>query len=133
MKIRHIIITIITAALLILALQSCSLFGTSIDARIDMFEDDLNYDRSNLYTNLHPDETSDYDALKSPLAWAGWFPTGSIPYDIYNRSESGDTVDATIAGDGYPARQIIFYMSKDGLFDWKIESVWLEGWGVIID
>ena len=45
MKIRHIIITIVTAALLVLALQSCSLFGTSKDARIDMFEDDLNYDR----------------------------------------------------------------------------------------
>jgi hypothetical protein len=133
MKIRHIIITIVTAVLLVLALQSCSLFGTSIDARIDMFVDDLNYtDRSSAYTNFHPDETSDYNALKEPTStFDVWFDPGSF-YDVYNRSESGDTVTADIDGGIYSGTEIIFYMAKDGLFDWKIESIRLGG-SIIID
>ena len=131
MKIRHIIITIVTAALLVLALQSCSLFGTSKDARIDMFEDDLNYDRYNCYTNFHPDETSMYKTLKDPTStFDVWFALGST-YDIYNYSESGDTITAAIDGGIYSGTEIIFNMAKDGLFDWKIESVVLNSSTII--
>ena len=127
MKIRHIIITIVTAALLVLALQSCSLFGTSKDARIEMFVDDLNYDRYNCYTNFHPDLCSDYNSLKDPTSTLNLdFPTAYNDYDVYNLNESGDTMTGTIqgyGGAGFGPQSITFYMAKDGLFDWKIERL----------
>lgn len=124
MKIRHILLTATTAALLIMALQSCSL-GTSIDARIDMFVDDLNYDRDNVYTNFHPDLCSDYESLKNPtLELNVDFPTAYNDYIVYDRSESGDTVTAMIdASGGDFSRSITFVMAKDGFADWKIERL----------
>jgi hypothetical protein len=121
MKIRHIIITIVTAALLVLALQSCSLFGTSIDARLDMFEDDLNSaDRSGAYTNFHPDT----EGYATADVLDGFWPYALGSYAIYGRDISGDTVNATIEGSGgYVAKPIRFNMAKDGLFDWKIMSI----------
>jgi len=127
MKIRHILLTVITATLLVLALQSCSLFGTSKDARVDMFVDDLNYDRYNVYTNFHPDLCGDYDSLKDPTYELNVdFPTAYNDYNVYDRDESGDTVTATIegyGGAGFGPQPITFYMAKDGLFDWKIERL----------
>jgi hypothetical protein len=130
MKIRHIIIAIITAALLVLALESCTLFGTSIDDRLDMFEDDLNNaDRSGAYTNFHPDT----EAYATAGVLDGFWPYALGSYAIYDRDISGDSVTATIAGSGgYAARSIKFNMAKDGLFDWKIMSIELPPGTTII-
>jgi hypothetical protein len=130
MKIRHIIIIIVTVALLVLALQSCSLFGTSIDARLDMFAEDLNSaDRSGAYTNFHPDT----EAFATAGVLDGYWPYALGSYTIGDRNISGDTVNATIEGSGgYAATSIRFNMAKDGLADWKIMSIELPPGTIII-
>ena len=123
-KIALFILLIIFAVTL--SFESCSLFGTKIDERIDSFIDDLNNsDRSNVYTNFHSSETADYNAIKDPsTTWDNWFPVASITYSISNLDDSdSDNVTAIINSSGtFGTSDATFKMAKDG-FDWMIEEL----------
>ena len=112
----------------------CDLSGVTIDARIDSFIYDINYDRNNVYLNFHPSETTDYDAIKDGTKLLPLFPTNAIPYS----REALDTLDpdnvTTILNDGtaevWGPKDAIFVMIKDGL-TWYINDLWLSGTRVI--
>ena len=108
----------------------CDLSGVTIDARIDSFIYDINYDRNNVYLNFHSSETTDYDAIKNGTKLLPLFPTNAIPYS----REALDTSDpdnvTTVLNDGSVAvvwgpKDAIFVMIKDGL-TWYINDFYLD-------
>lgn len=112
----------------------CDLSGVTIDARIDSFISDINYDRTNVYLNFHSSATTDYNAIKNETKLLPLFPTNAIPYS----REALDTSDpdnvTTILNDGtavvWGPKDAIFVMIKDGL-TWYINDLWLSGAQVI--
>ena len=124
MRIKNAVFILLIILVVALSFESCSLFGTKIDERIDAFIDDLNNDRNSVYANFHPDKTAEYNAIKDPVAtWDIWFPTGQT-YSLSNLDDGdSDSVTATITGSGaFGAKSAIFRMAKDG-FDWMIEEL----------
>lgn len=137
MKIIHVIRFLALALVLALAYIGCSLFGTSIEVRIDSFLTDLNDDRSNIYLNFHPTLSADYDAIKNGTLpdWSTLFPTaGYTPYVITGLNTSDPTnVTGTIDESGlhgWGPKPIVFRMAKDG-FDWMIEELDLDGVSIV--
>ena len=130
MKTKNALFVLLIILVVALSFESCSLFGTKIDERIDAFIDDLNNsDRSNVYTNFHPDKTADYNAIKDPsTTWDIWFPVADIPYSISNLDDSdSDSVTAVISSSGtFGPSNATFKMAKDG-FDWMIEELTVQG------
>ena len=103
---------------LLFTLGSCDMFinwfGTSIESRVDAFDDDLsagNY--SGLYKHFHSD-TVDRDNMKTdPSGY--WTPTPIYPNgNINNYSVSGDTVTGTV-WNGSDDLSFSMDMKKDGM------------------
>jgi len=112
-------------------LGSCDMFvnwfGTSIEGRVDAFDDDLsagNY--SSLYKHFHSD-TVDRDNMKTdPTGY--WTPTPIYPNgNINNYSVSGDTVTGTVDTDGDPNQSFTMEMKKDGM-EYFIRTLNFAGW-----
>ena len=104
--------------ILLFSLGSCDMFinwfGTSIESRVDAFDDDLsagNY--SGLYKHFHSD-TVDRDNMKTdPTGY--WTPTPIYPNgNINNYSVSGDTVTGTV-WNGSTYLSFTMDMKKDGM------------------
>lgn len=113
--------------LLIIAISSCSLSGTSMADRIGYFEDALNGSRVNItVNNIHPDAPS-YNTLDDTY-WAtiGVWPTVNQPFSISNLSEGSSSITADFAYSGSPSNTIYFEMEDNGSFfggeDWLIWS-----------
>ena len=111
-----------------LSVTGCDLTGITIDARVESFIYDLNFDRDNVYTNFHPTETSDYDALKNvTLTIDPQFPESGIPYSRGILDTSVPTsVTTVISGIGWGSKDAIFVMIKDGM-TWYINDLRLDG------
>lgn len=129
----------ILVAAMALLLQGCIL-GTSIQQRIQMFEDDLNQtDRSSAYLNFYEGLTTDYNAIKSPAyVFDIAFPNdlADFPYSITILDDSDATsVTAVISAPGLGgARDITFSMAADGLNWLIVEIPYMEGWvGKVVD
>jgi len=122
------------AAMLALAFWGCSLLGVSIEDRVYAFVAGLNGDRSTLYQNFHPTETSYYPAiLAAPAYFDILFPPGPPDYTISGLDTSDPrNVTASIdgpAGFGGPLA-ITFRMLKMGN-DWLIEELDLGGVNIV--
>jgi hypothetical protein len=113
---------------LIMNLTGCDLAGITIDARIDSFIDDLNFDRNNVYTNFHPTQTSDYDSLKNvALTIEPVFPASGI---IYSRGTLDTSIPSSVTtvisgGGGWGSKNAVFVMVKDGS-TWYINDLYLD-------
>jgi len=127
MKIKNAFFILLIIFVVALSFESCSLFGTKIDERIDAFISDLNSDRNNIYANFHPSETADYDAIKNPTVWESWFDPAET-YSLSNLDDgNSDSVTAVITGSGaFGPSDATFKMAKDG-FDWMIEELTVQG------
>lgn len=119
---------------LTIGLLSCDLSGATIDARVDSFIYDINYNRSNAYQNFHPSETTDYDAIKNGTKLLPLFPTNAIPYSREGLDTSDPDSVTTILNDGtaevWGPKAAIFRMIKDGT-TWYINDFSLGGSWVI--
>ena len=125
MRIKNALFILLIILVVALSFESCSLFGTKIDERIDSFIDNLNNDRNSIYLNFHPSETADYNAIKNPTTtWDIWFPVVDIPYSISNLDDSdSDSVTSVISSSGgFGPSGATFKMAKDGC-DWMIEEL----------
>lgn len=120
----------------VLALVGCSgATGTSIGARIDSFESDLNGGRSSVWENFHPDSSA-YTSRRDASTWSSDFPT-SESYTINITSTGSDSAQGTItSSQGYYSGDNITFQMKndpedDGGFmflagevdNWKILSI----------
>lgn len=133
MSVKRILVLAGIALLLLAVVFGCS-FGVTIQGRIDQFLEDLNAaSRDQLYLNLDP-SLVDYDALKDPAYWDGWFPLVSGGTDYFLTSQVIDnpggtiaTVTATIDGPiGFSGPfPIVIGLVKVGL-DWMIETITLD-------
>lgn len=96
--------------LAIASLSGCellsALFGGKALARVEAFESDLNRsDRSDIYRNFHPTETTQYEAMKIETYWDYAFPP-SYDYDFTDIDVDDDNLgsgSATLvvtSGDG---------------------------------
>ena len=129
---RNIIFGLIIG-LLIMAISSCGLAGTSMSDRIDYFEEDLNGSRANIFDNLHPDSDGyrQLDDTYWSITDSTWDPAFKTFY-IINISEGSSSVNATFKSLDYPAGVDIYIdMKDDGDFfsgeDWKIWSCTVDG------
>lgn len=126
-----VVIILIGMALL---MQGC-LLGTSIQQRIELFEQDLNeQDRSDAYLNFYEGLTTDYDAIKNPdYRFNVAFPNdpADFPYTITILDESDSAnVTAIISAPGLGGdRDITFSMAADGLNWLIVEIPYMESWG----
>ena len=112
----------------ILSVTSCDLDGITIDARIDSFISDLNSNRNNVYTNFHPTETSDYDALKNVvLTIEPVFPASGISYSrgTVDTSNPSNVTAVISGGGGWGSKNAVFVMVKDGS-TWYINDLYLN-------
>lgn len=80
-----------------IVITSCNLFNTvSIEERIDQFVSDCNSsDKSEMYLNLHPTETTMRSQMMDPSTWSD-FPDSKQPWSITEVSRSG-TTEVTMA------------------------------------
>lgn len=110
------------AILAVLVVAGCT-FGKTLEQRIEQFESDLNLaDRSDIYDNFHPTQTTDYAAIRDMDFFAVPFPpceVGDTPYDIVivdasNESAVTATIDSTAMGASGPY-DAIFSIALDGL------------------
>ena len=126
----------ISAILFVLAfmltLGSCEMFinwfGTSIEDRVEAFNDDLSAGKySVLYKHFHSDTVDRYDMKNDPTNY--WDPTPIYPNgNINNYSVSGDTVTGTVDTNGDPNQPFTMEMKKDGM-DYYIRKLNFDGWG----
>ncbi len=107
-------------AALVFGMGSCDLFfGTSIEERIEAFNDDVAAGNlSQLYTHFHPD-TLERDDMTSAY-WSNT-PFGS-GNQIVSYSISGDTVNGSLSFGG----TITMEMKKDGM-DYLIYHMTISG------
>lgn len=118
---------LIILLMLLMGLSSCDLFvsffGTTIDDRIDAFNDDTAAGNiSKLYTHFHSD-TADYTSMKNDPGtyWFGSvFESGA---QIINYSVSGTTVTGTETGSD---QSCVVEMKREGL-DYKMNKVYVGG------
>ncbi len=126
---RKKIILGVTAGLLILAISSCSLTGTSKDSRANLFILDLNGTRSGIMDNIHPDAPG-YNTANGSDYWnLGVWDSTNIPFSISNIIESSDTITADFVY-GVNTTTIVLEMKNDGTLlgdDWKIWSCTVGG------
>ncbi len=117
---------------LTISLIGCDLSGVTIDARIDSFISDINYDRTNVYLNFHSSATSDYNALKNESTLEAIFPVAGFPYSRGSLDTSDPNNVTTVLDDtaAWGPKDAIFVMIKDGM-TWYINDLWLSGTWVI--
>ena len=98
---RNIIFSLIIG-LLIIAISSCGLAGTSMKDRVSYFEDDLNGSRANIIDNIHPDASS-YNTLDDNYwAQSPWTVTATVDqFSITGISEGSSSVSGTFNSDLY--------------------------------
>jgi hypothetical protein len=129
--------------LIVVLLVGC-MFGKTLEQRIQQFADDLNLaDRSDIYLNFHPTQTTDYAAIHDPAFFNSDFPLTDPgdPTDQYViaivDASNAFAVTATIdneaqwAGGPYDA---IFGMALDGL-DYQIVTLQVDfgtGMGYVV-
>jgi hypothetical protein len=105
---------------------------TSIRDRIAQFESDLNNNRANAYTNLHPDVASLYT---DPGDWDPPFdPT--VTYSFTTVSPGSSSATATVSA-SEPADLIhdetaTFQMKEDGDDNWKIIRLDITNFGNVV-
>ncbi len=124
MKIKiSVISSIIISVLIILLFTGCA-EKVSIQDRLDMFIAELNKtDRSDVYTNCHPD-ASKYSQAKPASYWDGIFPTAQIEYSLDSTSPSGSTVLTTLKSTGgLNDSDIEFEMKEDTPDVWFINKI----------
>jgi len=112
-------------AALVFGMGSCDLFfGTSIEERIEAFNDDVAAGNlSRLYTHFHPDTVDRDTMVNTPVTYWDNTPFGS-GNQIASYSISGDTVTGSLSISG----TITVEMKKDGL-DYMILSMTISGSG----
>jgi len=128
-KISILFLLFLVVGSFILSITGCDLTGVSIDARVDSFIYDLNFERDNVYTNFHPTETSDYNSLKNvTLTIEPVFPASGIPYSrgTLDTSDSANVTTVISGGGAWGSKNAVFVMIKDGL-TWYIEELHLNG------
>lgn len=122
---------IVIVLLLLMGLSSCDLFvsffGTTIDDRIDAFNDDSSAGNlSKLYTHFHSD-TVDRDSMKNdPVNY--W--NGTVFYneaEIINYSVSGTTVNGI---EDFGDQSCVVEMKREGL-DYMMYHVDVDGSAVV--
>ena len=130
MKIRHLARLVLLATIAALVFTGCgqllgSLWGlgpaVSSSERIELFEAELNSDRSNIDEHLHPDVPS---AFSSASAWSTYFP----------REIDSETVDYVFAEDMTcaPATEEGFAHLCSGEVDASVDTSELEGATLIV-
>jgi len=116
MKLRHVFGFALLALLVGVALLSCSLLGTAIDARIQRFVDSLNTDRSSTVDNLVSGSGAYNTINGNPGYWENQFPAGDKPYGESITSSSpydpNDT-EANITSNG-PTHLYKFVLQNTG-------------------
>lgn len=120
------LILILTVVFLLAGLSSCDLFvnffGTTIDERIDAFNDDAkDGNLSKLYTHFHSDTKERDDMKNDPDTY--WYnsPMASENY-IDSYSVSGDDVDGKMTSD----QDVNVKMKRDGL-DYMMFEMTIDG------
>jgi hypothetical protein len=118
-----------TLALFLLALAAavfvtgCNLNQVSISDRIDMFMDDVNSNRGQMYTHLHED-VGDRNLAKKDTYWTPGTPfsaTYGTSQSLTNQNKSGDTLTADIvnaSGDS-----VTFEMKEQDPDEWYIRRI----------
>jgi len=119
------LILILTVVFLLTGLSSCDLFvnffGTTIDERIDAFNDDAKDGKySSLYKHFHSD-TEERDEMKNDSTyWDSWPMASDNYFDTY--SVSGDEVDGKMdSGQDFDVK-----MKRDGL-DYMMYQLTIDG------
>ena len=123
------IIGVLFILTILFTLGSCEMFtnwfGTTIEGRVDAFDDDLsagNY--SSLYKHFHSD-TVDRTEMKN-VSEDYWSTTSIYPEgNIKNYSVSGDTVNGTV-WNGSADLSFTMNMKKDGM-EYFIRSLEIDG------
>jgi len=138
MSVKRLLLLSGVAIALLAVLYGCT-FGVTVQGRIDQFMEDLNAaSRAEIYLNLDP-SLADYNALKDPLYWDGWFPlvAGDTPYSLLSQviDDSGvttATVTADIDGRATFGGQkaLVVGLVQVG-FDWMISTITLDGFNVV--
>jgi hypothetical protein len=123
--------------LLLFALGSCALVGTTRKERMMRLETGLNENRPQLYQDFLEDATSDYAVLQTTdvgQTWDVWFPTGYPDAETYTLtfvqflSGADQGVLASVTGPaafGGP-RDLELHMARVGL-DWYLVELVLDG------
>lgn len=116
-------IFVVTAILLV---SGCMLPGMTPSDRVDSFKSDVQLNRSNIYTNIHP-SSSLYNQAKDPTVFDTYFPSN---WDyVGDMNISGSTV--TVTDNQSTGRTIIFTMQVDSgstaTDDYKIYSITVNG------
>ncbi len=119
----------LTAGLLVVLISSCSLTGTSMASRVDLFILDLNGTRSGIMDNIHPDAPG-YNTANGSDYWNQgiWDPINKT-FSISNIVESSGSISADFVYGGNPVT-ITLEMKNDGTLlgeDWKIWSCTVDG------
>ena len=117
--------------LLVIAISSCSLSGTSIMDRIGFFEDDLNGSRSNIIDHFHPD-AANYNNLDATYFDTGFLKTSWGDHTITGINVTGSTATGTLTynDNGAQTAPIVLVMRDDGDSkgeNWKIYSITVDG------
>mgnify|MGYP006290999607 FL=1 len=133
MTIRVVIIFVAIIAAFVLVGCEEELTTTSRTERVQQFESDLNNDRSNAYTNIHPDATS-RDLFRNPAQWdTAGFDAG--PYSFNIGGQSGNDVTGTIDAPndvGFDTATFRFTMKEDGEDNWKILRLEIPDGGSLV-
>ncbi len=123
---RYLILFLLITTIPVIIFVGCDLSGTTIEGRIDSFIYNINYDRSDTYTNFHPVKTDLYDNLKLS-DWESLFPSANIEYYVLNldTSDSNNVTGVIHCTETteWP-KDVIFVMAKDGL-SWYIDDMYL--------
>jgi hypothetical protein len=134
MKASSILRAAILLMTLVLILSACSMLGTDIMDRINMFASSLNSDRSTINSNFDQGMTQLLPTMTTAW-WAANFPPPDANH-LYSVALSDyadpSNVVATISGPplfnggtGLPVNAV-FVMSREGA-DWFIEQLFLNG------
>lgn len=124
---------ILLAAVMVLAIAACDLFGdkVSISERISRFESDINNNLSAVYQNLHP-SVQQYNASKISTFWNTYFPSGDGPYAV--SVTGGNTRTGLVtgrSGSAFESRSLTLSFREDGRNNWKIDGMVIQGTTVI--
>ena len=112
-------------------LGSCEMFsswfGTSIDDRVDAFNDDLSAGKySQLYKHFHNDTVDKTEMKNDPDGYWSATPIYTSS-NINDYSVSGDTVTGTVETANDPNQPFTMNMEKDGM-EYYIRKLNFEGW-----
>jgi hypothetical protein len=130
MRVRHYFLGFAIVLTLAFALAGCQLLGFwSISDRITQFQTDLNTSgRLGLYLDFHPDQCSDFNALKDPTTtFNSLIPLGTgYSLTITDQSDSS-AVLVTISGGGFGSPHYLkLSMATTGIGDNRIVKLWLS-------